>query len=275
MEFKIKSFNIDLGITPVENIFINNYLALADGNSIKVYLYILKLAYEGQDGDDFDEDRIASELCMSRKEVESAIEYWREEGVLEIFQVDGKKCYQLINIRELYLGFENTPNKEIEIRNLEEDKAFVENKSQELAEINEDITETLMYTKIEEFLGTSLTPNEIMKLGEHLTEFGQEKALIYKGFTHSYEKTGKKNVNYVVSVLRNWALDGVKTIKNYQDIVVKKEEEKKSEPIKSKAKKVKKLKKDERISRDSLKDILAKKMQMDMEKVLGDDHDNN
>lgn len=275
MEFKIKSFNIDLGITPVENIFINNYLALADGNSIKVYLYILKLAYEGQDGDDFDEDRIASELCMSRKEVESAIEYWREEGVLEIFQVDGKKCYQLINIRELYLGFENTPNKEIEIRNLGEDKAFVENKSEELAEINEDITETIMYTKIEEFLGTSLTPNEIMKLGEHLTEFGQEKALIYKGFTHSYEKTGKKNVNYVVSVLRNWALDGVKTIKNYQDIVVKKEEENKSEPVKSKAKKVKKLKKDERISRDSLKDILAKKMQMDMEKVLGDDHDNN
>ena len=40
MKFSIDDFKLDLGETPIENLFLDLMLPIADGDAIKVYLYL-------------------------------------------------------------------------------------------------------------------------------------------------------------------------------------------------------------------------------------------
>ncbi|NMB14998.1 MAG: DnaD domain protein, partial [Gallicola sp.] len=69
-----------------------------------------------------------------------------------------------------------------------------------------------MYEGIEKVLGLELTPNEYERILEHMNDLGQTPELIVKGFQYCAEHRGKKNLNYVLGVLRNWHLDGINSL---------------------------------------------------------------
>ena len=43
--FELVTSHDDLGVTPIENIFINHYMPMARGDYVKVYLYGLKRCF--------------------------------------------------------------------------------------------------------------------------------------------------------------------------------------------------------------------------------------
>ncbi len=73
------NFRFNFNFIPIESDFIENLMPNANGEYIKVYLYILNMAVKGESA----EPRIiAKKLNLLESDVINAIEYWQEKGVL-------------------------------------------------------------------------------------------------------------------------------------------------------------------------------------------------
>ena len=67
MRFTVEPQKMDLGETSVENIFLNHYLQLADGNHLKVYLFAYKNAksiYGQKDLSDEEIDKLDEAMIL-------------------------------------------------------------------------------------------------------------------------------------------------------------------------------------------------------------------
>lgn len=76
MKIKFKSLDIsDIAVLSKE--FINKHMIKANGEYVKVYLYLCIRAKE-----ELCVDSIAEELCLTEKDVIRAIRYWKKEGLI-------------------------------------------------------------------------------------------------------------------------------------------------------------------------------------------------
>ncbi len=259
MKYSIKDLKIDLGTTPIENIFINNFLQIADGDYVKVYLYAFKTAYEGREDGMLSEDILAEHLGLDENKVLEAFEFWQDQGLVSIEEYDGEKSYTFISVRELFLGFQQPAEAQEEVTLSNDDDISMTNKE--------------MFDGIEKILETTLTPNEIQRIIDFRTEFKLNRDLVVHGFTYSEKVSGKRNVNYVLTVLRNWALDGILTMKDLEDSEAKNEDKKTTGKTarKKASKKKRSLKKDDRLSTSELNEILQKKLKENVQKAMGGD----
>lgn len=73
---KIKD-GLEIGVSVVSNVFIDNYMADANGEYVKVYLYLLRRGFKG-----VSEAEIADGLNGTEADVRRAITYWKKVGVL-------------------------------------------------------------------------------------------------------------------------------------------------------------------------------------------------
>jgi len=80
-QFKVE--NDDIGITPVENLFINHYMPQARGDYVKVYLFGLKASFS-QGNMPMDNAALADLFGMTEGDVIRAWEYWQKEAVLKV-----------------------------------------------------------------------------------------------------------------------------------------------------------------------------------------------
>lgn len=254
MKFNVKDFMIDLGTTPLENIFINNYFQIASGDQIKVYIYCYKLAYEGLE--DLSPQEISNELGLDLRIFEDSLDFWEDQGIITKTQAG----YSFLSIRELYLGIDFSKEEEPAQQPVEPP-----------AEPEERILPTYsnlhMFSEIEEIIGTKLTPNEIERILAHLKEHGQDEELIAYGFTYSDKTTNKRNVNYVLSILRNWAIDGILTIADYKK--AQEEREARNKPPAKKRPRKSTPKNEGGVSGTDIKAILDRKLREDMERAQG------
>ncbi len=69
------------GATPVENLFLTEYLPYADGDQVKVYLSGLYHARRGGEG--FGVAELAKELNLEEPQVEAALRYWERRRLVE------------------------------------------------------------------------------------------------------------------------------------------------------------------------------------------------
>ncbi|MBN2879601.1 MAG: DnaD domain protein [Clostridia bacterium] len=69
-------------VTPVENMFITEYMMRAPGDYVKVYLFLLNICYYPHD--DYTTGDVAKELGMDEDDVKKAIIYWAQLSLIEI-----------------------------------------------------------------------------------------------------------------------------------------------------------------------------------------------
>lgn len=69
-------------VTPVENMFISEYMLRAPGDYVKVYLFILNFCYYPHD--EYTTNDMAKELGMDEDEVKKALIYWAQLSLIEI-----------------------------------------------------------------------------------------------------------------------------------------------------------------------------------------------
>ncbi|MDK2941368.1 DnaD domain protein [Acetobacterium carbinolicum] len=81
--FELVSSHDDLGVTPIENIFINHYMPMARGDYVKVYLYGLKRCFN-QGLTPISNEDIAKDLNLLETDVKKAWDYWASEKIIAI-----------------------------------------------------------------------------------------------------------------------------------------------------------------------------------------------
>ena len=73
---------LSIGVTAVADTFIDDHMAAANGEYVKVYLYILR----HQNEEDLTLEQIADALNHTEADVRRAVNYWQKAGVLETVQ---------------------------------------------------------------------------------------------------------------------------------------------------------------------------------------------
>ena len=92
--------------TPVENMFITEYMLRAPGDFVKVYLYALMLCYHPSPRMSL--SAMAKDLDMQEEDVERAFKYWARDGLVR--QVgDNPVCFTLANLKQLTLTQAENP----------------------------------------------------------------------------------------------------------------------------------------------------------------------
>lgn len=74
--------NYKAGVTTISNIFIDTYMPSANGNYVKVYLYLLRCLSEG--GHNLTITSIADHLEDTEKDIVRALNYWEKVNLLHI-----------------------------------------------------------------------------------------------------------------------------------------------------------------------------------------------
>ena len=74
------------GVTPVSDIFIDRYMAAANGEFVKTYLLLLRLA--GEEG--LTVSMLADRLEQTERDVQRGLKYWEKEGLLAAEENEGK-----------------------------------------------------------------------------------------------------------------------------------------------------------------------------------------
>lgn len=73
--------NAPAGCTVVQNYFIDQYMPQANGEFVKVYLYLLRCANTGRE---FSLSSIADALEYTEKDIQRALVYWEKQGLLQL-----------------------------------------------------------------------------------------------------------------------------------------------------------------------------------------------
>lgn len=176
-------------MTPVDNIFINNYLPYAKPKDVAVYIYGL---YKCQDAGASDNtlEKFAAELHLSEKEVEDAFSYWQEQGLVQLINV--------IPFEVRYLPISNV---------LTNTKKY---NAKKYENFNVQAQEILS--------GRMITPNEYREYYDIIERMHMEKEALLMIINYCTKIKGD-NVGYayITTIAKDWANQKITTAKQVEE----------------------------------------------------------
>ena len=107
MSFTLETTDMDLGDTPIENIFINDFMPMANGTYVKVYLLGYKYAHDRDEKIEVNNQIIAKHLEIPLEDVLRAWDFWESKGIIKKIVVNEKDKYnykvKFLNLKQLYI----------------------------------------------------------------------------------------------------------------------------------------------------------------------------
>lgn len=181
LEFKIQNLSLDMGETSFENMFLNTYVPMADGDSLKVFLLIYKdLKSRGE----VDLEKIKKQLAFDDEKMEEKILYWINMGVFrKKDKGDGSFYLEIISLRQAYFG------------------NSTDNSSENMLDISK--RKSVMYDQVERIIQRQLTPQDIRRIQETLEDYKQDPELVTEAFRQAKE-VNNVDVKYVMGFLKTW-----------------------------------------------------------------------
>ena len=166
--------------TDIPDIFFSEYIGLASGDAVKVYLY---LSFLSKNRKEININEIAKILSLSYDVVNQSIKYWEEQGLL-IKKPDG---YVLADLKEIALGKLYTPKMTSSAEAIEKN---VKNKAR-----------TICIKSINnQFFSGAMNPTWYTDIDLWFEKYGFDEQVMLALFSYCSEKTGNINRNYVQAV---------------------------------------------------------------------------
>ena len=183
--------------TDVENIFINEYMATAPGDFVKVYLFALM--YAGL-GETMENEVVARQLGLQEEDVLKAWSYWESMGVIRKHRknAEDKFNYQVEFVSLKQLLYAKTPKKKKPL----DDNARL---------IMADKGVQNMYHSIERIVGRVISGAEMMEILTWINEFNAAPEVVVYAYSYCKAK-GKSNIRYVAAVVKRWASEGLNDV---------------------------------------------------------------
>ncbi|MFZ7132884.1 MAG: DnaD domain protein [Eubacteriales bacterium] len=191
-QFDYIMINDDLGITTVENVFINHYMPNSPGDYVKVYLLGLKYC-QGNNLSSISNKVIAKSLNLLESDVKKAWDYWKLQGIIdiEIIESDNYRI-KYFHIASLMLDggkYKNTT-------------AIIDKNQKNLRD---------MYKAIEFMFGRPLSSKELNTISSWMDDLLFSPEMIMLLVEYCYD-INKKDFNYLNKVAVNWYDNKITTI---------------------------------------------------------------
>lgn len=188
--------------TSVENLFINEYMASAPGDFVKIYLFAQMYASLGIE---ISNEEIAKYLSMEHEDVLRAWTYWEKMGVIrKIHQESADKFdydIEFILLREQFYGDKDTPRPiglDQNMQSAMSDKAIQE-----------------MFQSIEQSSGSVLSGTEMMEIVSWINDFNASPEVIAYGYAYCVKRK-KNNIKYIAAVISSWTQRGLRDIESVE-----------------------------------------------------------
>lgn len=195
--------NKSLGYTPVNNVFIDKYMANARGEYVKVYLLGLKYCISGELG--ANSAVIANSLSLLESDILNAWNYWSDMGVVKMCAIDNMGNYT-IEFIDLDDSVDSPPKNFNILKELD----------------NSSIKDMLQ--DIEKLIGRTISPKEIEVYLSWQKDFNFSPELILLLIQYCISK-GKNDYRYFEKIAIAWHDDNIKTIEDAQ-MFIKRHEDK-------------------------------------------------
>ena len=181
--------------TSVENIFINEYMASAPGDFVKVYMFAYM--YAGL-GIDLSSEDIAKHLAMDIEDVLKAWTYWERMGVVRKLrnEQESKLVYDIefVSLKEQLYG-EKTKK-----------KTYADESRVQSFMSDKDIQG--MFAQIEKITGRTVGGTEMMEVLSLINDFNAVPEVIVYAYSYCLNKN-KKNFKYISAVIKKWTDEGL------------------------------------------------------------------
>jgi DnaD/phage-associated family protein len=217
MSFFKQTTDIDLGDTAIENIFINDFMPMADGVYVKVYLLAYKYACDKEERVVASNVTIARHLNVPLYDVLSAWDFWEKKGIIKKHPISqDKEDYQVefLNLKQLYIKNNYKP---IEFSSSSSySNTTYSFTPADIVEANKSQDIQNMFYSINQMMGRSLVPNEMKKILEWLHNYTMTPDMIVHAVRYSLEKRSTKSLNYIGGIIRNWYDNGITTVEKLE-----------------------------------------------------------
>jgi len=180
--------------TPVENMFITEYMLRAPGDFVKVYLYGLMFCYHPAARMSL--PSMARDLDMAEEEVETAMRYWEREGLVRRI-ADNPASYAYYNLKQITLTRAEKPSEQLYNRQFMDEVR----RTLDAQTVQESDIQTIM-----DWIDVYELPEEVV-----IMLLGSEK-----------EKSRTKRVSLKIAdrTAKQWAQSGVRTLEDAEKMLI-------------------------------------------------------
>jgi len=189
--------------TGVENIFINEYMASAPGDFVKVYLFSLMYAEQGLD---ISHEKLAALLSLEHEDVLKAWSYWEKMGTIRKIHKEGEDKFsygvEFVSLRGQLYG-EKTSRKPVA-------------SDQNTQALMADKEVKGMFDAIEKITGRMISGTEMMEVLSWINDFNASPEIIVYGYSYCIQKK-KKDIKYIAAVVKNWAAEGLTDVNSVDE----------------------------------------------------------
>ncbi|MBE5921217.1 MAG: DnaD domain protein [Lachnospiraceae bacterium] len=213
------------GFIVLSNRFIDEYMPHADGEYVKVYLYLLRQA--AAECPALSLSDIAEHLEDTEKDIKRAISYWTNIGLLSVrFGADGEiEALMLEDIPAQEKSVQESAARDVQevaatqrvtevstpAKSASATKTPHNYTPQEIAEISENAGLEELYFVISSYLGKPLSQTEISAILFFYDTLGFSTELIEYLFEYCISKN-HKSIRYIEKVATNWAAERITTV---------------------------------------------------------------
>ena len=202
---------LSMGVTPVADTFIDNYMAAANGEYVKVYLYILR----HQNKEDLSLEQIADALNHTEADVKRAINYWQKAGVLENAQENPSESILIEQNRtNIYMDIEvtSTADKETAAAQVQSPAYSAE----QVSRLNNDEEFSQLLYIAQKFLNKAFTPRDCQVFAYLYDTLGMNIGLL-EYLAEYCAQNGHTSVRYLETVALSWHEKGIRTALEAQE----------------------------------------------------------
>lgn len=201
MHFQKQTTDIDLGDTPISNIFINDFMPMADGTFVKVYLMGYLYAHNKESSLSFIHETIAKNLNILLSDVHKAWDFWEKKEVIRKKSIsdDDPTQYivEFICLKQLVIRKTMTQVSS-------EAKDHFTSQPDDLIDAKRNPIINDMFLNINQIMGRSLVPTELMKVLDWYYNYSMSTEVIMRAFMHCVQEKNIKKLNYIEKVIISW-----------------------------------------------------------------------
>lgn len=201
------------GFTAVSNIFIDRYLPHANGDFVKIYLYLLKCVSTGTT--DLSVSRIADAFNYTDKDILRALVYWETKGLMGL-RYDSQKNLSGISFNEVSASTQEEPPLTVSTEAKTVEPSGSGRKKPEYSRdelesfLAKDEISQLFYI-IQKYLGKTLSPSDTNTVLYFHDGLGFPLDLIEYLFEYCVSKN-HKSMRYIEKVALDWSSHDICTV---------------------------------------------------------------
>lgn len=211
---------VGAGVTLIQNSFIDRYMPGANGEFVKIYLYLLRCLAPDLDGRELSVSSLADTFLQTEKDVVRALTYWEAQGLLFLSRDEEGNVTSI--------AFEPEKPREEEPQAPDTQKAVpdpqpeaaVPKKKELTADRIRELTgqeevEQLLFIAAQ-YIGRPLNPGEISTLLYFYDGLRFSADLIEYLVEYCVTKD-KKSLRYMEKVALGWAQEGIRTVQEAKE----------------------------------------------------------